>query len=353
MHYNQRLKVAALVSLTIHLLIFYQFSNINHDNWPADILRDDPIVLNLQPEPDVQFRSLVDPSFETPPPDETQNIAEFDARAADIQLQEGEQEGPLVSDEADRNMTALPNMSPTPPQSSLPQVVQDYSDPPVENAQDTIHETTPESEIDSTPEPLERPQDLPSLVREEAPAVTTPPLPEIPETASPSPSPASEPDVTQEPEPEIAVEQPETIMLPDSFQMAQAMPVPENPQSGNSRGRLDNAVRNEGFTNFDAIQDQLAPYLREIRRRVERRWNEALLTRYSGTSPTVAVVDCAIAPDGTLVQVNIIGEPRDRVYAALCMEAIQRAAPFSPFPFEVPDIYRGQNLEIRWTFNFL
>jgi hypothetical protein len=112
-------------------------------------------------------------------------------------------------------------------------------------------------------------------------------------------------------------------------------------------------VKQKGFAGHEALQDELAPYLREVRARVERRWNEALLTRYRGTNPTRAVVDCVIAPDGSLVAATIVDAGPDRLYAALCREAIERAAPFGAFPFQVPDIYRSSNLEIRWTFSFL
>ncbi len=354
MHYNQRLKVAAILSLTIHLLMLYLFSNINHDKQPADIWRDDPIVLNLQPESEMYSRSLVDPSIQTTPPDETNNIAEFDARAADLVLQNGEHEGPLVLEEAEHEMTALPGLPPAPPPTAIPQDIPtvELSQPSAEPIHEPTQDASPAPEIDVAPEPVEIPQES-APVREESPVMSTPPPAVVPETTPPAPMPDPASVPVQEPESETTVEQTESVTLPDSFQVAQAAPMPELPQPGHSRGRLDNAVRNEGFTNFDAIQDELAPYLREIRRQVERRWNEALLTRYSGTSPTVATVDCAIATDGTLVFVEIIGEPRDRVYASLCRDAIQRAAPFKPFPFEVPDIYRGQNLEIRWTFNFL
>jgi hypothetical protein len=86
---------------------------------------------------------------------------------------------------------------------------------------------------------------------------------------------------------------------------------------------------------------------------VELRWNEALLTRYFGTNPTVAEVRCEIASDGRLVRTEIVGSPRDVVFAGLCQHAIQRAAPFGAFPFAVPPEYQNQNLEIHWTFNFL
>lgn len=66
-----------------------------------------------------------------------------------------------------------------------------------------------------------------------------------------------------------------------------------------------------------------------------------------------AVIDCEINAEGELVSVNVVGTDNDKLYSALCRDAVQRAGPFGPFPFEVPDIYRGKNLEIRWTFSFL
>ncbi len=130
-------------------------------------------------------------------------------------------------------------------------------------------------------------------------------------------------------------------------------PAPQPLPPRESKGRLRDQVQNKGFVAFEAMQHEIAPYLQEVRRRVELRWNEMLLTRYSGTQPAEAEIDCAIAPDGTLAYVRVVGKPEDRVYAALCAAALRRAAPFGAFPFEVPAMYRDRNLEIRWTFSFL
>ncbi len=145
----------------------------------------------------------------------------------------------------------------------------------------------------------------------------------------------------------------ETPVAPVRTAQTPAPPAPVANTPAVSRGRLHDAVKSVGFTNYAAIQDALAPYMKTVRGKVEREWNRALITRYSGTARTVAEVDCTIAPDGRLLSAKVVGLPRDRVYAALCREAIERAAPFDPFPFIVPNMYRNKNLEIRWTFSFL
>jgi protein TonB len=120
-----------------------------------------------------------------------------------------------------------------------------------------------------------------------------------------------------------------------------------------SRGRVDGNVRNLGFLGFEAIRSEVAPYLKEVRKRVERQWHAALQMRYSGTTPTRAVIQCAIAPDGRLIQADIVEAGDSPTYAALCKQAIKNAAPFPAFPFQVPEMYRSKDLEIRWTFDFL
>jgi hypothetical protein len=141
---------------------------------------------------------------------------------------------------------------------------------------------------------------------------------------------------------------------PEKLQLAKAEPpsIPE-PVTGPSRGRVDGGVKNLGFLGFEAMKHELAPYLKEVRSRVEKRWTTALELHYTGTSPTKAVLDCAISPEGKLVYVHIVEPGHSPTYAPLCREAIEKAAPFSPFPFSVPPVYKSKNLEIRWTFSFL
>lgn len=160
------------------------------------------------------------------------------------------------------------------------------------------------------------------------------------------------PEHLEKPAPESAEPAGEDASAADRAQDAVPLPAGDGPGAP-SRGRVDGNVKNLGFLGFEAMKSEVAPYLKEVRRRVERRWHAALQMRYSGTTPTRAVVECAIAPDGRLLEAVIVEAGDSPTYAALCREAIRSAGPFPAFPFQVPEMYRSKNLEIRWTFGFL
>ncbi|MDX9975403.1 MAG: TonB C-terminal domain-containing protein [FCB group bacterium] len=122
---------------------------------------------------------------------------------------------------------------------------------------------------------------------------------------------------------------------------------------GKFRGSLEGGIVGKGVLGFEAMKDQLAPYLLEVQRRVERNWNMAMINTYTGTTPTKAIVDCVIGPDGQVLKVEIVKEGNTPSFAPLCKSSIEKSGPFPPFPFKIPDIYRDKTIEIRWTFNFL
>jgi outer membrane biosynthesis protein TonB len=239
------------------------------------------------------------------PVERTDLIAEVNSKARDTQLREGTDPGPRPKEIADFDSLSAPK-PPAPkqePAASPPK--QEAPTPPKPDTKDRVERAELLDKVAKT-----------TQVKEAEP--TPPEAKEEPFTVSRAGNPA----------------------------------VPDTPRQG-TKGRLHDSVKNKGFTGFEALQSEIAPYLQEVRRRVERRWYEALVLRYSGSERTEVVVDCAITPEGKLASLSIVGEPQDRVYAALCKEAIERAAPFGPFPFKVPDMYREENLEIRWTFSFL
>jgi len=330
MNYPQRIRLSAVCSVLINLLLaaglaaaLFATPRLPPGLGPEQ--RPEPIVLNLQPEPEPErTRQLVDaplPADEAP--EDTPLIAETDTRASEVDPGEIEEHGPRPEEVSEfMELAAEPEPEPAPPEPPTPE---------------------PSPEPEPVPEPRPEPQ-----------AVSSP---------EPAPQPDPEPAPPVETVPEAPLQAMETGEDADSaedllepFDMAQAPEaLPPLPDSGasRSRGEVRDTVLGQGIASFDALQDEIAPYLQEIKRRVERRWNGALMTRYSGHMPVEATIDCAIAPDGTVVRVEIVGEPSDRLYAALCQDAIRGAGPFPPFPFEVPDLYRSQNLEIRWTFSFL
>lgn len=171
----------------------------------------------------------------------------------------------------------------------------------------------------------------------------------------PSPTPAANPSDTVEPSPDDSKTEPAHRAQETQLAQAENIPIPPDPAQPpqTSRGSIEGGVSSEGFLQFEAIRDEVAPYLLEIRKKVELRWRALLVMQYSGATPTTAIIRCAIRSDGRLVFAEITAPGDSPSYAALCKEAIQRAAPFGPFPFKVPDLYRSQNLDITWTFHFL
>ncbi len=308
MTYRQRMTGAGVCSMAAHVLLITMIGMRMGDPGGGPDLRPEPIVLILEPAPQPALRLVDVHTPATEPVNKTDLIAEVNSKAADQFLQDGDELGPQPQEITDFDVPAVPAM------------------PPV--MEPAIPEPAPQPERRSAPERA------PEL-RPDAPVhLEAPPVAEL---------------RTEVREPEAASRDAD-----ERIKLARAAPrVPPVEAPRTSSGRPRNAVEQEGFTNFEALQDEIAPYLQHVRKQVGREWNEALVTRYLGTSPTKATIDCAIAPNGVLVSVSIVGAPDDPVYAALCRRAIQKAAPFEPFPFTVPDVYRNRNLEIRWTFSFL
>lgn len=320
MTYAQRMKRAAAVSMLVHaaLLATPWSARSARESWGPQP-RPAPVVLNLQPPQAIRQLADVHTPAETPV-QPTNLIAEHDAQAMDDTLRDGDTLGPKVD---------------------------------VEDPFDTLAARPAAPQASPAPAPDPVPPETPEPPKEESKAAK--PLPDL----SPEPQPEAPLRVADArmPKPALPPQPPVPLDMvppsPEADRPDAETPSPLDEASRSTKGRLRNQVNRQGLAGFEAMQDQIAPYLREVRRRVERRWNVALLTRYSGTSPTEAVIDCAIAPDGSLLFARIVGAPRDRVFAALCQAALEQAAPFGPFPFEVPDLYREKNLEIRWTFSFL
>jgi len=307
--YRFRLGASSAASLLLHalLLLWFLWSIPSLGLGPDPVQEPESIKIRFAEQPEPTPKQLVETVEQPPaPPPETVNIARNNMVARDMMLQEGDEAAPIAFEE-----DIAPSLSrPVPQQPTVPA-------PPVPPA----------------PEPEER---------QEAPE----PEQQQPEDREPPERPALpvEPPAREEP-PERPEDEP--------IQMAQAATAPpqEKPPS-QSRGPVNGRVENKGFTSFQALRDEIAPYLESIQQRVELRWSE-MLRNYPGVEPRAVELDCEIGKDGKLVRVEIIDDGGDRIYAAICTEAIRKAAPFAPFPFEVPAIYSNQNLEIRWRFSFL
>ncbi len=298
MSYSKRLMLAAILSVVLHVAILSPsgcWSTQEVMGWTS---HRKPIVLNLQPAEPRGPRRLVE--THTPadvPVEPTDLISDRDSKAQDLSEVEGTQAAPDFDDLDSATRVSEVPAEPAP---------------------------APESE----PEP-ERLESAPKADDAAVALAEAGFLPEAP------------------PAPELAPERVEFARAGQGF-LPQTTPMPRP-----ARSRIDGGVKRRGFIGFEAMEDEIAPYLLEIRRRVEAKWWAALTLRYSGTSPTKALLECAITPNGKLLYAEIVESGDSASFAPLCKEAIEQAGPFPPFPFKVPDVYRSKNLEITWTFNFL
>ena len=271
--------------------------------WGWRRVRKDPLVVNLQPPPASPSRGLIDPvaPAQEPVAPDADLIAEQNSKASD--LVEGREDGgaPDIARRAEEDSLASVDR-PVPPGEAAPAAQE-------APAQAPSREGAEEAPVDAV---------LEAMLPDEADV-------EVGEAQEPVQVAKAEPGAPGAREAELAIRE----------------------------TRETAGAGNKGFLSFEAHQDEMAPYLRKLRMKVEKRWKGLLQIRYSGSAATKAVLDCAIAPSGELVFVRVVDAGESPTYAGLCKEAIEKSAPFGSFPVEVPAMYRSKNLEIRWTFSFL
>lgn len=299
--YRRRLTAAVAVSLVLHVVLLFLLAHTAQRQTTPITAYKAPLVVDLPKAPaEPPVRHLVE-TFETAeePVEATLFISDRPSKAADL------------SDEPGDGLTPRPDVASesfAAPEAAIPAP---QPPPPTPAAEPRLREAPPET----------APRAAEPRTRDEREVVAQAAETSPPEPPEPAPAPAAAPEPERRPQPLLA--------------------------------HAGGGVELRGIGAFEAHRDELAPYLLDVRKAVERHWRAALELRYSGTTPTRAVVDCAIRPDGTLAYVTIV-EPGDSVsFGGLCQGAIEKAAPFAPFPFAVPDIYRSDNLEIRWTFRFM
>lgn len=349
MTYNKRITFALLFSLLVHVVSVAVWTQ-----WPAErgvparAPKPEPLVVTLNPQPPQPIRRLVESAAPAERPlEQTDLISDQDTQAQDESERTGERPQPAAERTAEFEDIASPPpaqpAAPTPPTTvarAVPPRPAEEREPP--------QEETPEPARTETERPPAPPPQQPREPRPEA-------LP-ILEPVEPAPR-------KETPDEPAEARQPSEDELPEPFELAQASPPAvtaepappslSQPNEGASVARDNSGIVDRGAFSFEAHQHELGPYLLEVRRKVERRWRANMRLRYSGSGPADAVLECSISPDGRVVDVKILDPGRSATFAFLCKQALEQAAPFSAFPFDVPDVYTDENLVIRWKFSFL
>ena len=373
MFYGARIQIAALVALLIHLtgLVFLAYV-LNKPSPPRTAeARGRPIVLTLNtPLQTERIPRLIESGAPTEEPiAETDLISDADTKAQDDSGLPGETNSPRVDELDDFDQLATPAIPP-PGQIVEPSEVNSAEADSQAEAQpvEEVSQEEPTTESIAEAEPLAETQPAAAEVSTPIPESNTPDAlqtitllsesneePESPTTAIESDDSEPETNAADSAVDSESVADEEANEVPERFEVAQAAGVPSvEPQELHvTRGREPGGSEQSGFTSFEANKHEMGEYMLSVRRAVERQWLAGLQLRYSGVTRTHALIECSIRPDGTVEYARILEAGGSMSYAILCREAILRAAPYGPFPFDVPDIYREENLEIVWKFSFL
>lgn len=364
MYYRVRIQIAATLSLLLHLaLLAYLLPHLLSEP-PVPLIaeaRERPIVLTLnKPFETEGVRRLIESGAPSENPvADTDLISDMDTQAQDDSGLKGETNQPRVDEVDDFDELGTP---PIPPPGEIAETKEIDTSEAESQAEQRAKEPTAAAEsVDETrPRAADVSAEIPDTDAIDAVQTITLLTESTDEPASPSA--ALDFDIIEpEPEPTAPANEGETDSseeaeeVPERFEVAQAAGVPsvEAQELRIARGREFGGTDRSGFTSFEANKHEMGEYMLKIRRAVERHWRAGLQLRYSGVTRTYALIECSIRPDGTVEYARILESGGSMSYSILCREAILRAAPFGPFPFDVPDIYRKENLEIVWKFSFL
>ncbi|MFP6583927.1 MAG: hypothetical protein VCD00_15415 [Candidatus Hydrogenedentota bacterium] len=358
MTYSRRVLMTTVISIVVHIAMLWMAqSRVEAKPKPMAQAQPAPLVFRLEqapePEPDPEAEpERVKRIIETPDPTDeevadTDLISDQNSKARDESDETGERVAP-VSEVID-DFDAIEHV-PTEPILQTPTIVELPPEPanveqpteeivaleepvaPVEEALDEVNEAAPEPEG----------QDVIETVLAE--------LEEMVAQENEDNSDAEEPIEPVEPEEEPG----------ERFQVARAT-APEVPPPPRvieqslraGRTREGGGASESGVINFEAKSHELGEFMLQVRKRVEFEWHSAIRMRYPSVRRVEAIILCSIRPDGMIESVEIIDPGTSMTFAILCRESIRDAAPFPELGFEVPEIYRSRNVDIRWRFSYM
>lgn len=361
MTYSRRVLMTTVISITVHIMMLWMAqSRVEAKPKPLAQAQLAPLVFRLEqpPEPEPEPEPVAEPVkriIETPEPtdeevSDTDLISDKNSKARDESDETGERVAP-VSDVID-DFDAI-ELVPTEPSLQTPTIVE-LPPEPIETEQLT-------EEVIASEEPVEPAEEAPDEVNEPAPEpegqdVIETVLAELEEMVAQEKEDNSDAEEPIEPtEPVEPEEEPG-----ERFQVARAtapqVPPPlkvieQNLRAG--RTRDGGGASKSGVINFEAKSHELGEFMLQVRKRVEFEWHSAIRLRYRAVRRTEAIIQCSIRPDGMIESVEIVDPGTSMAFAILCRESIRDAAPFPELGFEVPEVYRSRNIDIRWRFSYM
>jgi len=107
-----------------------------------------------------------------------------------------------------------------------------------------------------------------------------------------------------------------------------------------------------GIAAFDVSESAWGPYVKEVRERIGREWLGIVRRRFAGERMGRVTIRFDILADGRVTGVETEENTAGAMPAGWCVEAIERAAPFAPFPDSLRSQYHRDRKTIHFTFHY-
>ncbi len=153
------------------------------------------------------------------------------------------------------------------------------------------------------------------------------PQPETPSPPSPPPSPSR---------------------MPSSPSVA---PPPADREVMAAKSKLDGGVSRIGATAFNSAESPFASYDKKIIGKISGNWHYLLENRFYGETTGQVEISFRLLASGRISGIQITRNSANAVLAGWCIQAIERSAPFAPFPDSLRALV-GDSREASITFNY-
>ncbi|MEI8344883.1 MAG: hypothetical protein WCG06_02305 [Candidatus Omnitrophota bacterium] len=109
----------------------------------------------------------------------------------------------------------------------------------------------------------------------------------------------------------------------------------------------------EGMTSFEASGTQMGAYMKNVKERVWLSWFPYLAFQYPQDYRSAdAVIGFTLDRKGNVKSVQILENYGSPLFAAFCVDAVQKASGFGPVPDEILALTGQDQIDIRFGFHY-
>ncbi len=108
-----------------------------------------------------------------------------------------------------------------------------------------------------------------------------------------------------------------------------------------------------GMTSFEATGSGMGVYMKNLKEKIWVAWFPYLAVHYPKDFKTAdAILSIKLNAKGEVKSVQLLENKGSTLFAAICIESVQRAGSFGPLPQEILDLLGKDALDIKFAFHY-